>query len=490
MPRPRTGRPGTAFEPCGRFVQPLLYGGNCTVCGFSEREHLQASLKAAAASSPTKYGSPGGRTSLKKSQDLSSSAPLSITATAQKLSERVPTPKVGGSRAQSPRQGNVSQLHDSRGSKPRQTSSLRNSGSLRATAIASSREMSTRVSMLERAAEAAEKRHDYVAAERRYVQAARAAGRDDHLSTSQMRTQSSRPLSKVQRAALRNTRSHIQWGDTTDMDGGDDNPYVDEQEQDYDEQDLLSDPTKTQFTDPYDLTLSAEDRSRRIDYKLNAQLSRTIMSPRELPQRHDLMAADEALLDVIGWHDRMRARFTRLFHHFTNDAPHMTFKQFCAMMQEIGVGAGDAIRLFRASDRLVRGTWLSVGDVIMGMAVVHPHTPHKGAWLRVRGGALFRAYSTNSRTMSKEQLYTFVSDCLRHHPDGTARLAHTRKQYRGAARIGLTGTTDRAMHLTHEIMASICGVDAQQALSQSQFVNELLAGRLPECSLLLRFKVA
>eukprot|EP00049_Salpingoeca_infusionum_P013357 m.249262 g.249262 ORF g.249262 m.249262 type:complete len:178 (+) comp15426_c0_seq12:3903-4436(+) len=136
------------------------------------------------------------------------------------------------------------------------------------------------------------------------------------------------------------------------------------------------------------------------------------------------------------------------------------------------------------------GTWLSVGDVIMGMAVVHPHTPHKGAWLRVRGGALFRAYSTNSRTMSKEQLYTFVSDCLRHHPDGTARLAHTRKQYRGAARIGLTGTTDRAMHLTHEIMASICGVDAQQALSQSQFVNELLAGRLPECSLLLRFKVA
>eukprot|EP00056_Hartaetosiga_gracilis_P022943 m.34118 g.34118 ORF g.34118 m.34118 type:complete len:249 (+) comp9903_c0_seq2:899-1645(+) len=208
-----------------------------------------------------------------------------------------------------------------------------------------------------------------------------------------------------------------------------------------------------------------------VDYELNQSLSKTMLSARDMHYRSERVDADEQLLQVLGWSKRKQQRFFDIFHAYSQ-SPHMTYDSFTAFLKTQGISLKHAVPLFRAFDRRNNGTWLSAGDFVIGAASCMVDTPHKGAWLRVRLGGLFRFYSSNGRKLSIDQLTDFVTECKATH-----------RIFRFVARYpnGQVVPIEDPLRIAEYIM------DEQSFMSQTDFVSLGLQHGLPVCENLLRF---
>ncbi|EGD76430.1 hypothetical protein PTSG_07547 [Salpingoeca rosetta] len=352
--------------------------------------------------------------------------------------------------------------------------------------------------LLERAGEAAEKKRDFASAEKHFLEAARLMGEAQGLKRRSFNPSAEETTSYKKRGG-RGGRGGAHHAHTqgargrgwNSHDGADDNERDDEvirgrrgrggtgggghhqQQRHRDDQD-----------DEDDEYAEEDDDVDQLDYKLNRTLGKTLMSHRDMHTRREIVSADQQLLDVLGWSEAKRERMLSAFRAITS-SPHMTFHHFAAFLSTQGVSLKFAVPLFRAFDRRQHGTWLSDGDFLIGIGACARNTPHSGGWLRVRLGFIFRYFSSNGKTMTADQLQTFVDECCAADPRITLRLPNP------------PGATQR-VHMSRSMAAKQTVTPARlvehlmggrHAMSQSEFVSLGLNRSLPDCTNVCRFNL-
>lgn len=363
-------------------------------------------------------------------------------------------------------------------------------------------DIETQAQLLERAGEAAEKKRDFEAAEKHFLEAARLMGEAQALKRRTFKASQSRNknyarhmgqqqgrgaraqhhssvvIGATMRHYAQDTESYrTAAGDDDDDDVGDDGASMAQQDPDgYDDD---GEPIPPQ---------PIEDEVEVLDKKLNRTLGKTLLSHRDMHTRSEIVAADQRLLDALGWSKGKRERLLDAFRAITS-SPHMTFHHFAAFLSTQGVSLKFAVPLFRAFDRRQHGTWLSDGDFVVGVGACARNTPHSGGWLRVRLGFIFRFFSTNGKTMTQDQLEAFLAEACAADPSIKLRLPeHTARsqqlQHRNRHRTYAFGDdTVTCARLAEHLMAG------KSVLSQSDFVTLGINKSLPHCTAVCRFNL-